>query len=870
MNPTKKNGLKAFYADSFTTLRFLTLRHFLSPATWFILAGSLVVLNALTFYVGDVWSRNNADLSLFWGYFPFVLAVLAPLLAMRGAALEKQMGTYDWLMTKPLNSFAVDAGYFKSQMLLYVLWLTASLFLPLAFMVLANPDGWHIFAGYVGALLLGGVFIAGSFMAASVANSMIGAFMGGFLVSMLLLFSASEGLTALLPFAASSKLSVVVMAVSPLHGFERMQNGLVLWADVFLLMGLQTFFFLLGHGFRQWGLFQKRSKRALGAGVLACLGVMASAQIFITQGYDLTADNRYKPSPSALQIVQELPVERVTIQLYYSETSNTLSAADRAYGQQVKYYLQTMAQLSHKVRFDIIDPTHSPEAEQAARRQKVEPILSADGSRIYMGLVASTSEKNIVIPVLPKERRDVFEFDLMNNLVRLRHEQTRRIVVLSGMNMADEKQRPDFLEKLAPFYRVDINNHRNAIIPDENDLVIVLNGYYLEENALYALDQYVQRGGKVLAFVDPFWFASPVGSMQAVGPDDGVTAKPGFDDLLRHWGLNYIPGRLLADPSLGTAIQVTDSAGVATHPLWLTLKSAEINQKLPISKGLTKISVAGAGFFEVLPPEGVQITPVLQTSPAAQFIPRSKVFEANLENMTEFFEGQPQTYVIAAKAEGVFKPFYPSRPASAIEWIGKNTLNWPEQYRYPHVEGAPKPTAVIAVADMDFYSPQLSLRGQSLSPTNDNLNLLFNMVRDLLGEPEALKIKLRHEANRRPFVKIDQHLTQIAAHFSADEQALVSELMTVRRKLADARHERGRKSFVDPNLEKEIADLDFKELQTLHKIDAARKKAFEAAGHFIGRLTLLIVFGGAVLLLLFGGVFRLSHRHSVAAKLKKL
>jgi len=594
------------------------------------------------------------------------------------------------------------------------------------------------------------------------------------------------------------------------------------------------------------------------------------AQIFLTEGYDLTADNRYKPSPSALQIVSELPVERLTIQLYYSETSTALSSADRAYGHQVKYYLQTMARLSHKVRFDMIDPTHSPEREHAARRQKIEPILSADGSRIYMGIVASTPEKSIVMPILPKERRDVFEFDLMNNLVRLRHDQTRRIMVLTGMNMADEKQRPDFLEKLSPFYRVDINNHRNAIIPDENDLVIVLNGYYLEENALYALDQYVQRGGKVLAFVDPFWFAAPAGSMQAVGPDDGVTAKPGFDDLLRHWGLNYIPGRLVADPSLGTAIQVTDSAGVATHPLWLTLKSAEISQKLPISKGLTKISIAGVGFFDIAPPDGVQITPILQTSPAAHFIARSKVFEANLENMAEFFEGTPQTYTLAAKAAGAFKPFYLRCPASAIEWIAEKTVDWPKEYRYEHFEEPSRETSIIAVADMDFYSPQLSLRGQGLSPSNDNLNLLFNMVRDLLGEPEALKIKLRHEANRRPFIKIDQQLTQIAARFSADEQSLISQLMTIRRKLADARHEKGRKSFQDPILEKEIADLDFKELQTLHKIDAAREKAFNAARRFMGVLTLLIVLSGGILLLALGWGVRYAHRLRVTAALKKL
>ena len=68
--------MKNFFNDFCKSLRFTMLRHYLTPATWYILAGSLVVVNALTFYVGDLWGSNNATMSLFWGYFPFVMTVL--------------------------------------------------------------------------------------------------------------------------------------------------------------------------------------------------------------------------------------------------------------------------------------------------------------------------------------------------------------------------------------------------------------------------------------------------------------------------------------------------------------------------------------------------------------------------------------------------------------------------------------------------------------------------------------------------------------------------------------------------------------------------------------------------------------------------
>ena len=194
--------------------------------------------------------------------------------------------------------------------------------------------------------------------------------------------------------------------------------------------------------------------------------------------------------------------------------------------------------------------------------------------------------------------------------------------------------------------------------------------------------------------------------------------------------------------------------------------------------------------------------------------------------------------------------------------------DWPESYKYDHTTDS-NPSQVIAVADMDFYTPQLSMRGKGQTPSNDNLNLLFNMVRDLMEEPEALKIRLRHEANRRPFTVIDAHLTDVAAKFSADEQALVSELMNIRRKLADKRHERNMKRFEDIRLEQQIDELDFKELQKLHEIDAARQKAFETAKTYMSMLTAAIVFGAGATLLVFGMLYKLMRRRRVRRKLLK-
>ncbi len=857
--------------DGITVFRYVLLRQLLSPVTWLVLGGGLMVANSLTFFIGDLLSSNNANMNIFWNYSPFVLAVMVPLLTMRGWAYEQQMGTKDWLTTKPISPFWADAALVESHGMLLIIWLLASLTLPLTLGLLASPDWALIFSGYLGLLLLGYLFISIGFLFSCLAKNMLTAFVGGFLGIVTVLFSAVEGVSTLLPVAIPASISDLIISLSPVHIFERLYGGFIVVADILWMFVLAMVFFTIGHLIRrrQSAFHKVRKNAALGITTILVIGLTAS--FIFPQAYDLTQDNRYKPSLSALEVVKDLPVEEIEIDIYFSSSSRELSAEQRIYGRQITYYLKALEELSDKVTVKTYDPSHSPVVEMTAREIGVEANVTPNGSRVYMGIVIKSRGQKVVISDLPLARRNIFEFDLMNNIVRFRHKNTRRIAVLTGMNMSDDKQRPKFLDLLAPFYRIDVSSHRNATIPDQNDLVIVMNGYYLEENAIYALDQYVQRGGKVLAFVDPFWFASPAGSMQAPGPDDGATSKAGFDDLLAHWGMQFVPGDILADSTLGTAVQITDNAAVAKHPLWLTFSSGEIDQQNPMTRNLNKLSVAAAGVLKIIGSNNVSITPLVSSSSSARLIPRKYVYQADLETMHTFYKGEPQQYVLAADAIGEFSPFYKERPESAKKWFEKSRKDkkWPEAALSKHTVEALKAGRVITVADMDIFSPQLSAKGGMLQPSNDNLNLIFNMVRSLLDEPEALKIHLRHEATQRPFIGLEKELTKIASHFSKEEDSLVSKLMQTRRELANQRHELSRKRFVDPILTRKIEATSFRELQLMHRIDNARENAFRSARHFISGITVFNVLGGFILLLVVGWTIRFSHRRWTIKKLRE-
>lgn len=861
------NWYKSAHRQTLLSLRYNLLRQMLTPVTWFILGGGLLAINAFTFFVADLLGQNDATMTPFWGFLPFVLAVMMPLLAMRGMAAERQMGAADWLSTKPINPLYLDAGLFKSHSALYGLWLLVSLILPITLTFLGQPDWAVIAAGYLAALLMGLLFLAAAFFAANVARTLLGAFIGGVLLNLVLLFTAVEGVASLSPTSLPAGLQNAIMNISPIHAYERLYSGFIMLPDVVWMLALIYVFFLLGHlAHRLKGVYPPAG-RAVSGVVVGLLALGAAVHVFLPYSADLTQEGRFKPSADAMAVVREVPAEEIHITFFYSGGNNAMPGELRVFGRQALYYLQTLASKAEKIRLNVVDPSTAPEHELMAREEGLEPHVGPDGSRSYIGLHIQTPRTDVTMPALQLPRRHLFEFDLMNNIARLRHENTRRIGVLTGLNMGDEKQRPAFLEMLAPFYRVDIINHTNAMIPDANDLVIVYGGAMLGEKAIYGLEQYIQRGGRVLFLVDPFWFSAPAGRLQAMGNPDGTSADTNVFDLMAHLGLKFLPGEVLADGALGSPIKISDDAGVTTHPLWLTLRSGEINQEHPMTRNLSKISLAASGILRPQPPEGIALTPVLTSSDAGHVLPRRYMYEAEIETISQYYEGEAGEYIIGAEVAGDFPPLFETRPRQAQNWFDGEGADWPEAFIAPHTRDADAEARIFALADMDVFHPQLAAIGTVLEPANDNFNLMFNAVRYLLDEPEALRIHLRDEASQRPLVRLEAILTDLTETLSEKESALVEELMRVRAEIADQRHDMTMRNIPEARINAEVYPLRVEELEVMHRLDALRQQTFKAARYFISIITGLNVLGGFLLLMIIGWFYKLRHFKRVTSRL---
>ena len=119
---------------------------------------------------------GQAHLRPLFSIFPWLFLILAPSITMRAWAEEKKMGTIEVLMTLPLKDYEVVVGKFLASFFFMIT--TVVLTFPLAITVysLGNPDTGSVIGGYIGAILMGGAYLAIGLFCSSLTKNQIVAF----------------------------------------------------------------------------------------------------------------------------------------------------------------------------------------------------------------------------------------------------------------------------------------------------------------------------------------------------------------------------------------------------------------------------------------------------------------------------------------------------------------------------------------------------------------------------------------------------------------------------------------------------------------------------------------------------------------------
>jgi len=230
--------------------------YFSTPLAYLFLMIFLLGSAILTF-MGDFFEVRHASLLIFFDKMPILFIFLAPALAMRLWAEERRTNSIELLFTLPVSPAGAVLGKFLACWAVLALALVLTCPMVITVCYLGDPDPGPILTGYLGSLLLAGMYLAiGSFFSCLTRNQVIAFVLG--VAACAVFFSA--GSPYVLSAAAGvlpQRLVEIFESMSFQSRFESFQRGAIELQDV-------AFFALLAAGWLWANMVALKERMAAG------------------------------------------------------------------------------------------------------------------------------------------------------------------------------------------------------------------------------------------------------------------------------------------------------------------------------------------------------------------------------------------------------------------------------------------------------------------------------------------------------------------------------------------------------------------------------------------------------------------------------
>lgn len=215
--------------------------YFATPVAYVFIVIFLVLTGVFTFYVGNFYERNQADLEPFFRFHPWLYMLLIPAISMRLWSEERKTGTLELLMTLPMSLTEAVIGKFLAAWCFTAIALVLTVPIWITVNYLGDPDNRVIAAGYLGSLLMAGGFLAiGSCISALTKNQVV-----AFVISFMICFIFNlSGFPIVLDFFHSWAPQVLVDAIASfsfLTHFNSILRGVIDVRDLVFFGSLIVF-----------------------------------------------------------------------------------------------------------------------------------------------------------------------------------------------------------------------------------------------------------------------------------------------------------------------------------------------------------------------------------------------------------------------------------------------------------------------------------------------------------------------------------------------------------------------------------------------------------------------------------------------------
>jgi len=531
------------------------------------------------------------------------------------------------------------------------------------------------------------------------------------------------------------------------------------------------FFSTMDHGRLTW--------IGIGLAIVLFFSVnLLARNVFTSTRIDLTSDQLYTLSEGTKEVLATVD-EPVDLRFYYSDQLDDVGAYFSTHGGRIRELLGEYQRLSNgQIRIEQLDPEpFSPEEDLAVAEGLRGLPVSNDGVLAYFGIAGrNTTDDNEVLAYLAPERADFLEYDLTRMVYDLGNPDKPVVGVLGDLPLMgsqfNQGQPWLILEAMFQFFDVRFLGGNHKKIGDEINVLMLAQPQNLDKPSLYAIDQFVMRGGRIFALVDPF-AESMVNGGNQFPPTDG-DAIQALEPLLVAWGVDIAKGKVIGDAANAQRVgaQINGRQAVVQYLPWLAVGEQSFSPNEVMTAELEQITLNSAGSIKPRDGATTAIAPLITSSAQAMEIDSEPLKIApDPAKLIAEFSPSGEVYTMVAKVTGPVETAFPDGPPEGAD----------EELSEDHLAKAEEPLNMVLVADADLIHDQNWVRQQDVLgqrvavPVSNNADFAVNALEFLSGSQSLISLRGRG-LSVRPFEVVDKMAQEAEFKFRSKEQELLAKI----------------------------------------------------------------------------------------------
>jgi ABC-type uncharacterized transport system involved in gliding motility auxiliary subunit len=375
--------------------------------------------------------------------------------------------------------------------------------------------------------------------------------------------------------------------------------------------------------------------------------------------------------------------------------------------------------------------------------------------------------------VLDPSRSTNLEYDIsraIKNVLKL--EEDREVVgVMSSLNvwggpdpsnpmamMNRGQQQPPwyFLQQLQRDFNVERIEPAATNIPATVNVLMLIHPKNVSEATEYAIDQFVLRGGKLIAFVDPLAQRDDSGRQNPQMRIPGLGGGSNLNRLFAKWGVPFDNTQVVADFNYRLNPRDPIAQG-RMQPAYLALNRNALNLDEVVTRDLGTLRLPYAGSFDTSNvATGLKVTELITSSEQAKLVDgMSSQFNGD-KIMDSFLtgseDGKPistKKHTLALKLGGKFTTAFPNgKPATDDAASSEPGATKPASTE--HLTESKEDNYVCLIGDTDILVDDHFIMQQRFR-ISENITFVQNLV-DHFGDDTLINIRSRNQ--NRPFTTI--------------------------------------------------------------------------------------------------------------------